>query len=99
MVFVPAQKLSGIDLFQKRLSEKLHPPISKGTVGGFEFTVLQRKLKKNCTRGHGRVLKESNKSSFDSYSVWNNILIISHVTFRDYCVFFFFQIAASVNLA
>ena len=44
MVFVPAQKLSGIDLFQKRLSEKFHASISKGIVGGFEFTVLQRKL-------------------------------------------------------
>ena len=30
-----------------------------------------------------RVLKESNKRSFDSYSVWNSVLIISHVTFRD----------------
>ena len=30
-----------------------------------------------------RVLKESNKRSFDSYSVWNSVLIISHITFRD----------------
>ena len=30
-----------------------------------------------------RVLKESNKSTFDSYSVRNSILIISHITFRD----------------
>ena len=30
-----------------------------------------------------RVLKESNKSMFDSYSVRNSILIISHVTLRD----------------
>ena len=29
------------------------------------------------------VLKESNKRSFDSYSVWNSVLIISHITFRD----------------
>ena len=36
-----------------------------------------------------RVLKESNKSSFDSYSVWNNILIISHTTFRHYRVLIF----------
>ena len=33
-----------------------------------------------------RVLKESNKSRFDSYSV----LIISHITFRDCRVQFFF---------
>ena len=30
-----------------------------------------------------RVLKESNKSRFDSYSVRNSVLIISHIIFRD----------------
>ena len=30
-----------------------------------------------------RVLKESNKRSFDSYSVRDSVLIISHTTFRD----------------
>jgi len=30
-----------------------------------------------------RVLKESSKSRFDSYSVRNSVLIISHITFRD----------------
>ena len=30
-----------------------------------------------------RVLKESNKSRFDSYSVRNSVLLISHTTFRD----------------
>ena len=30
-----------------------------------------------------RVLKESNKGNFDSYSVMNSVLIISHITFRD----------------
>ena len=30
-----------------------------------------------------RVLKESNKSRFDSYSVRNSVLITSHITFRD----------------
>ena len=29
------------------------------------------------------VLKENNKRSFDSYSVRNSVLIISHITFRD----------------
>ena len=29
------------------------------------------------------VLKESNKSRFDSYQVRNSVLIISHITFRD----------------
>ena len=31
-----------------------------------------------------RVLKESNKSRFHSYSVRNSVLLISHITFR-YC--------------
>ena len=30
-----------------------------------------------------KVLKESNKTKFDSYSVRNSVLIISHITFRD----------------
>ena len=30
-----------------------------------------------------RVLKESNKSRFDSYNVRNSVLSISHITFRD----------------
>ena len=30
-----------------------------------------------------RVLKESNKSRFDSYSVRSSVLIISHITYRD----------------
>ena len=33
-----------------------------------------------------RALKESNKSRFDSYSVMNSVLIISHITFWDCCV-------------
>ena len=30
-----------------------------------------------------QVLKESNKSRFDSYTARNRVLIISHITFRD----------------
>ena len=36
-----------------------------------------------------RVLKKSNKSRFDSYSVRNSVLIISHITFRDCLVHVF----------
>ena len=76
-----------IQLFQERLSEKVHATIPKGIVGDFEFTVF-KEISKNCTRSHGldvclRVLKESNKSRFDSYSVRKSALIISHITFRD----------------
>ena len=35
----------GTQLFQERLSEKVHETIPKGIVVGFEFTVLQRNLK------------------------------------------------------
>ena len=38
-----------------------------------------------------RVLKESNKSRFDSYSVRNSVLIKSHITFRDCRVHIFFR--------
>ena len=33
-----------IQLFRERLSEKVHATILKGTLGGFEFAVLQRNL-------------------------------------------------------
>ena len=36
-----------------------------------------------------RVLKESNKSRFDSNSVRNSVLNISHITFRNCCVHIF----------
>ena len=36
-----------------------------------------------------RLLKESKKSRFDSYSVRNSVLMISHITFRNCRVHFF----------
>ena len=38
-----------------------------------------------------KVLKESNKTKFDSYSVRNSVLIISHITFRDCRVHIFLR--------
>ena len=32
-----------IQLFRERLSDKVHATIPKGIVGGFKFTVIQRK--------------------------------------------------------
>ena len=58
-----------IQLFRERLSEKVHATIPKGIVDGFEFTVLQRNLKefaRKAMKMRLRVLKESNKSRFDS---------------------------------
>ena len=54
------------------------------------FTEILKKWHE--TRGHRlcfRVLKQSSKSRFDSYSVRNSVLIISHITFRDCRVHFF----------
>ena len=58
-----------IQLFRERLSEKVHAIIPKGIVGGFEFSVLQRNLKELARKAMEMcfvVLKESNKSRFDS---------------------------------
>ena len=60
-----------IQLFRERLSEKVHATIPKGIVGGFEFSVLPRNLKELSRKAMDvcfRVLKESNKGRFDSYS-------------------------------
>ena len=38
-----------------------------------------------------KVLKESSKTRFDSYSVRNSVLIISHITFRDCRVHIFLR--------
>ena len=53
------------------MSEQVHATTPKGIVGGFEVTVLQRNLKELARKTMKiclRVLKESNKSRFDSYS-------------------------------
>ena len=62
---------SYIQLFREMLSEKVHATISKGIGGGFEFSVFQRNLKeleRQAMEMCLRVLKESNKRRFDSYS-------------------------------
>ena len=44
-----------------------------------KFQIMAREAMDVCLR----VLKKSNKSRFDSYTVRNSVLIISHITFRD----------------
>ena len=73
-----------IQLFRERLSEKVHA--THRYCGWFlvhcfskKFQTMAREAMDVCLR----VLKESNKSRFDSYSVRNSVLIISHITFRD----------------
>ena len=43
-----------IQLFQERLSEKVHATIPKGIVGDFSSLFL-KEISKNCTRSHGRM--------------------------------------------
>ena len=60
-----------IQLFRERLPRKVHATILEGIVGGFEFSFFQRNLKELARKAMEmclRVLKESNKSRFDSYS-------------------------------
>ena len=66
----------------------MHATIPNGTVGAFEVTLLLRILKvaREAMDVCLRVLKESNKGRFDSYSVRNSVLVISHITFLDYRV-------------
>ena len=59
-------------------------------VGGFQLTVLHRMVRE-IMDVRLRMLKESNKSRLDSYSVRNSVLIISHITFRDCRVHIFFD--------
>ena len=66
-----SERADRIQLFRERLSGKVHSTIPKGIAGGFEFSVLQRILKELSPKAmevRFRVLKESNKSRFDSYS-------------------------------
>ena len=54
--------------------------------GGIGVHCCSKKFERMAREAMGiclLVLKESNKSRFDSYSVRNSILIISHVTFQD----------------
>ena len=56
-----------IQLFRKRLSEKVHATIPIGIVGGFEITVLHRNFERMAREAMDvcfRVLKRSSKSRF-----------------------------------
>ena len=60
-----------IQLFRESLSGKVHATILKGIVGVFDFSFFQSNLKELARKAMEmclRVLKESIKSRFDSYS-------------------------------
>ena len=57
-----------LQLFRERLSGKVHATAPKGIVGGVE-AVFFKEIRKNCTRGHGRLFantKESKKKKVGS---------------------------------
>ena len=77
----------GIQLFEKGCRKECTRQ-SRKVLWVVLSSLFFKEIWKNGTRGHGcmlqvRELKESNKSRFDSYSVRNSVLIISHITFRD----------------
>ena len=64
-------KLVYLQLFRERLSGKVQATIQEGIVGGSEFSFCQRNLREFARKAMEmclRVLKESNRSRFDSYS-------------------------------
>ena len=72
-----------LQLFREKLSGKVHATILKGIMGGFEFPFFQRNLKELVREAMEMCLpelKESNKNRFDSYSVRNSVLSISHIS-------------------
>ena len=86
-------RLRDIQLFRKRLSEKVHATIPKSIVGCFEITVLHRNFERMARETMDYycfpVLKRSSKSRFDSYGVRNSVLITSHTTFQNCRMHFF----------
>ena len=79
-----------------RLDKKVvgNATITRGIVGGFEFTVLQRNLKNGAREAMDLclpVLDERKATKAGSTaSVRNSVLIIYHITFQDCRVHIFF---------
>ena len=63
----------------RTLSEKVHATIPKRHCSSKKLERMALEVMDVCLR----LLKESNKGRFDSYSVRNAVLILSHITFRD----------------
>ena len=81
-ICVPPQKYIRYSYFEKGCRKKCTRQTRKVLWVVLSSLLFQRRAREAmdvCLR----VLKESNKSRFDSYSVRNSVLIISHITFRD----------------
>ena len=94
LVIINPSRTTDIQLFRERLSEKVHATITKGIVGSFELSLLQRNLKEwhemlmDVCFANAKGKQQYRR--FDSFSVRNSVLIISHITFR-YCRVHIFQ--------
>ena len=95
-VVYTGMRITRTQLFRERLSEKVHATIPKGIVSfqvhcpSKKFERLSREVMDICLG----VLKESDKSRFDSHNRVKSVLIIFHIThntFRDCRVQFFPQ--------
>ena len=76
------ENLVRIRLFREMSSDIVHATNPERYCGLFRVHCFSKKFERMAGEAMGiclRVLKESNKRRFDSYSV----LIISHITFRD----------------
>ena len=75
-----------IQLFRERLSDKVHATNPKRYCGWSWVHCFSKTFERMAGEAMDiclRVLKESNKCRFNSYSVRNSVLIISHITFWD----------------
>ena len=96
-------KESGIQLFQERLSEKVHVTVPKGIVGGFWVLCSLKKFEKWHWRPRTYVCECSRKATkvcSTAAVVRNHVLIISHIFFGDCRVHIFsdnlFEIAVCI---
>ena len=81
-------KINSFTAISRKVVEKSVRDNPERYCGWFWVHCSSMIFEKNGTRDKARdvclrVLKGSNKSRFDSYSVRNSVLIISHITFRD----------------
>ena len=85
-VMVFSGVVSCLQLFREMLSEKCARDNPERYCGWFRVHCFSKKFERMAGEAMDIclwVLKESNKSRFDSYSVRNSVLIISHITFQD----------------
>ena len=85
-MFVCTEFIFDIQLFRERLADNVHATTPEMYRGWSWVHCFSKKFETMAGEAMDIclwVLKESNKSRFDSYSVRTSLLIISHITFRE----------------